>query len=158
MMIEWKKFLCATDFSDSARRALEITFQLARLCKGRVIVQHVVTPVPVPGPPVGPGGLVGSIRFDTVLYQKELLKAARERLEELVKEFSGGEVAVETVVGIGPAAGEVIRLAEKKKVDLIVIGAHGHTGFRRWVSGSVAEKVVRTSTRSVLTVPLPDRP
>ena len=154
-MKNWKNFLCATDFSDSARRALEITFQMARFCRGRVIVQHVVTPVPVPGPPVGPGGLVGSIRFDTVLYQKELLKAAEDRLKELVAEVANGETEVETVVSIGPAAGEIIRLAEKKQIDLIVIGAHGHTGFRRWVSGSVAEKVVRTAGCSVLTVPLP---
>jgi nucleotide-binding universal stress UspA family protein len=157
-MINWKNFLCATDFSDSARRALEITFQMARFCAGRVIVQHVVTPVPVPGPPIGPGCLVGSIRFDTVLYQKELLKAAEVRLRELVAAVSDGGIEVETVVSIGPAAGEIIRLADKKKVDLIVIGAHGHTGFRRWVSGSVAEKVVRTAACSVLTVPLPTKP
>lgn len=153
-MKNWKNFLCATDFSESARRALEITFQMARFCGGKVIVQHVVTPVPAPGPPVGPGGLVGSIRFDIVLYQKELLKAAEARLKELVAEFADGETAVETVVSIGPAAGEIIRLADKKKADLIVVGAHGHTGFRRWVSGSVAEKVVRTAACSVLTVPL----
>ncbi len=156
-MINWKKFLCATDFSDSARRALEVTFQMAQLCRGRVIVQHVVSPVPVPGPPIGPGGLVGSIRFDTVLYQKELLKSARARLEELVGELAEKDVEAEIVVGIGPAAGEIVRLAEKKKIDLIVIGAHGHTGFRRWVSGSTAEKVVRTANCSVLTVPLPEQ-
>ncbi len=156
-MKNWKKFLCATDFSDSARRALEVTFQMARFCRGRVIVQHVVSPIPVPGPPVGPGGLVGSIRFDTVLYQKELIKSARERLENLVGELAGKDVETEIVVGIGPAAGEIVRLAEKKKIDLIVIGAHGHTGFRRWVSGSVAEKVVRTANCSVLTIPLPGK-
>jgi nucleotide-binding universal stress UspA family protein len=156
-MINWKKFLCATDFSDSARRALEVTFQMAQLCRGRVIAQHVVSPVPVPGSPIGPGGLVGSIRFDTVLYQKELLKSARARLEELVGELAGKDVETEIVVGIGPAAGEIVRLAEKKKIDLIVVGAHGHTGFRRWVSGSTAEKVVRTANCSVLTVPLPDQ-
>lgn len=156
-MKDWKIFLCATDFSDSAHRAMEVTFQIARCCQGQVIVQHVVTPIPVPGPPVGPGGLVGSIRFDTVLYQKELIKSARTRLEELVKELSSEDLDPEIVVGIGPAAGEVVRLAEKRKVDLIVVGAHGHTGFRRWVSGSVAEKVVRTANCSVLTIPLPDK-
>jgi len=154
-MLNWKKFLCATDFSDSARRALEVTFQIARVCRGTVIVQHVVTPVPVPGPPVGPGGLVGSIRFDTVLYQKELMKSARKRLEELIGELSGGDIETVIEVGIGSPAGEIVRLSEKKKIDLIVVGAHGHTGFRRWVSGSVAEKVVRTANCSVLTVPLP---
>ncbi len=154
-MKNWKNFLCATDFSDSARRALEVTFEMARLCRGRVIVQHVVTPVP--GPPVGPGGLVGSIRFDTILFQRELIKAARERLAELVGEVSGDEIETELVVGIGPAPGEIVRLAEKKKIDLVVIGAHGHTGFRRWVSGSVAEKVVRIANCPVLTVPLPDQ-
>ncbi len=154
-MKNWKNFLCATDFSDSARRALEVTFEMARLCRGRVIVQHVVTPIP--GPPVGPGGLVGSIRFDTVLYQKELIKAARERLEELVGEVAGDGIETELEVGIGPAPGEIVRLAEKREIDLVVIGAHGHTGFRRWVSGSVAEKVVRIANCPVLTVPLTDR-
>ncbi len=154
-MIAWKKFLCATDFSDSARQALEVTFQLAELCSGKVIVQHVMTPLPAP--PIGPGGPVGSFRFDITLYQKELMKSAEERLRQLVREVAPDGLEAETVVGIGPAAGEIVRLADKREADLIVIGAHGHSGFRRWVSGSVAEKVVRIAACSVLTIPLPPR-
>ena len=40
----------------------------------------------------------------------------------------------------------------KEGVDLLVIATHGWTGWRRFVFGSVAEKVIRTATCPVLTV------
>ena len=40
-------------------------------------------------------------------------------------------------------------------VDLIVIASHGRSGVSRWVMGSVAEKMVRSSSVPVLMVRAP---
>jgi nucleotide-binding universal stress UspA family protein len=45
--------------------------------------------------------------------------------------------------------------AESLPSDLIVLGTHGHSGFDRWVLGSVTEKVLRKASCPVLTVPPP---
>ncbi len=50
---------------------------------------------------------------------------------------------------------EIAKTSEEEKVDLIVIATHGWTGWRRFIFGSVAEKVVRLSTQPVLTIPEP---
>jgi nucleotide-binding universal stress UspA family protein len=55
----------------------------------------------------------------------------------------------------GNPGDEIARTAEEEGVDLIVIATHGLTGWRRFISGSVAEKVVRLSSCPVLTIPAP---
>lgn len=53
------------------------------------------------------------------------------------------------------AAPEILRFATEKAVDLVVIGGHGQSGFRRAFLGSVAEEVVRLAACPVLTVRQP---
>lgn len=50
-------------------------------------------------------------------------------------------------------ADRILSYAQRERVDLIVVGTHGHTGVTRVLLGSVAERVARTSTCPVLTVP-----
>jgi nucleotide-binding universal stress UspA family protein len=47
---------------------------------------------------------------------------------------------------------EIIKYAEKENIDMIVIGAYGHSGLERLIFGSTAERVVRRATCAVLTV------
>ena len=51
---------------------------------------------------------------------------------------------------------EIIRYAREKKIDIIVVGTHGHSGLTHILMGSVAEKVVRKSPCPVLTIRHPD--
>jgi nucleotide-binding universal stress UspA family protein len=51
-----------------------------------------------------------------------------------------------------PADG-ILAAAEIEKVDLIVIASHGRAGMRRWLLGSVAEKLVRAADVPVVIVP-----
>jgi len=47
---------------------------------------------------------------------------------------------------------EILKFAEEKGVDLIVMGTQGRSGLDRVIFGSTAEKVVRNSDCPVLTV------
>jgi nucleotide-binding universal stress UspA family protein len=60
--------------------------------------------------------------------------------------------------GHGNAAAEIVRIADREQVDVIVIATYGKTGWRRLVLGSVAEKVVRLATCPVVTVRARTRP
>jgi nucleotide-binding universal stress UspA family protein len=55
----------------------------------------------------------------------------------------------------GDPAGEIVRYARDAGMDLIVMGTHGRTGLDRLLMGSVAEKVLRDASCSVLVVKLP---
>src|SRR5437660_983133 len=68
------------------------------------------------------------------------------QLEEITQ--SGGPEGVTVVVWYSLADAA----SDELDVDLIVLGTHGRTGLRHVILGSVAEKVVRKSTRPVLTI------
>jgi nucleotide-binding universal stress UspA family protein len=55
----------------------------------------------------------------------------------------------------GDPATEIVRYAQDAGINLIVMGTHGRTGLERLLMGSVAEKVMRESSCSVLVVKLP---
>jgi nucleotide-binding universal stress UspA family protein len=52
----------------------------------------------------------------------------------------------------GVPAEEIVRAARAQRVDMIVMGTQGRTGFARLVLGSVAGRVVATAPCPVLTV------
>jgi nucleotide-binding universal stress UspA family protein len=60
-------------------------------------------------------------------------------------------VQVRTLRGFDPAT-EIVRLAEEESADFVVMATHGHTGLLHALLGSIAERVVRLSTRPVLTI------
>lgn len=58
-------------------------------------------------------------------------------------------VNVEPVVARGDPASEILQYVEDNEIDLIAMSTHGRTGVRRWLMGSVADRVVRHSNRPV---------
>jgi hypothetical protein len=89
--------------------------------------------------------------------QIETLEAEREQTRAgtaaQVRVFVEEHVqrAVHVVVEEGPPGDALVRMAAG--FDLIVVGTHRRHGARRWWLGSVAEAVVRRSSRPVLVVP-----
>jgi nucleotide-binding universal stress UspA family protein len=56
---------------------------------------------------------------------------------------------------MGDPAEEILKLAEKEEVDMVVMASHGRKG--RFHFGSVAEKVVKNASVPVVTVPISTR-
>jgi nucleotide-binding universal stress UspA family protein len=48
---------------------------------------------------------------------------------------------------------EIVKLARRRRADLIVIGTHGRTGIRKLLLGSIAERVIVLAPFPVLAVP-----
>jgi nucleotide-binding universal stress UspA family protein len=55
----------------------------------------------------------------------------------------------------GDPAERIVEVADEEHCDLIVMGTHGRTGFRRLLMGSVAEAVVRRANFPVITYKMP---
>lgn len=77
-----------------------------------------------------------------------------EQGEEALNRAEGraGDATVERVLAEGSPSSEIVDYAETENCDLIVMGTHGRGGIDRLLLGSVAERVVRTSSVPVLTV------
>ncbi|WP_458204946.1 universal stress protein [Haladaptatus sp. NG-SE-30] len=73
-------------------------------------------------------------------------------LEDVRRVANSYDVSLTTHLVEGPPNREIVRFAEQRGFDLIVMGTHGRGGIDRLLLGSVAERVVRASTVPVLTV------
>jgi nucleotide-binding universal stress UspA family protein len=91
--------------------------------------------------------------FDVPEYERLLSADAKKSLSAIAKSI--GKVKTHEILSHGNAADEILRAADEKGIDLIVIATAGHTGWERAVFGSVAEKVVRRSPCPVLTIRRP---
>jgi len=148
-MLPITKILCPTDFSDPSYAALEVANEFASHFSATLIMTHVVTsPHVVPMPEA-----VAAAKLAT--FQKEMEKWAGNALEEARSMRVPESVESRILLLKGDPAHEIVQAAGREDVGMIVIATHGHTGFRRLVSGSVAEKVARTSTKPVLIVQMP---
>jgi nucleotide-binding universal stress UspA family protein len=85
-------------------------------------------------------------------FQEEAIASARKRMATAVEEHFKGFAKLETRVDSGPAAAKILDLANKEKIDMIIMGAHGRKGLDRAIFGSVADKVVQGAPCPVLTI------
>jgi len=93
-------------------------------------------------------------------YLEDALEAdAQSVVDDAAAQASsaGVDPAAESVAFGSSISRAIRKYVEENDVDLLVVGTHGRTGFNRYVLGSVAEFLVRTSPVPVLTVRAPER-
>ncbi len=73
-------------------------------------------------------------------------------LQKIQKDLTDQGVVAKPVALEGDIASEIINYAEKNDFDLIAMATHGRSGIRRFVLGSVAEKVIRSAGKPVLLI------
>ena len=115
---------------------------------------RVVEPVHIPST-VDDDGYTFSAK-DFQRMEAESKAAAKHYLAGLTGrvEFDGINVTSKVLTG-GHAADMIAEYATKNGVDLIAIATHGRSGISRWVLGSVADRVLRSSSVPVLMVRAP---
>jgi len=81
-------------------------------------------------------------------------KEAEEYLDGVYRKLKRrkGTVKVTIKVGADDIGQEIFKFAEEKRVNLIAISSHGHSGIEKWVFGSIANKVVQESKAPVLVI------
>ena len=145
-MIQLKKILLPTDFSDNSHVAVAYACALAEQFGGELHVLHVMqdllTMIPEPGMAFPPPG-------DYMLELKASAEAALAKVPDA--KWSAGRKVVR-IARQGTPFLEIVRYAKEEEMDLIVLGTHGRSGLAHVLMGSVAERVVRKAPCPVLTV------
>jgi nucleotide-binding universal stress UspA family protein len=137
----------STDFSAYGDAALPYAFRLAREQGARVVLVHVIDARPTPNPLYAHYYPIPTPE-QTRAAEGEATEALRARIPDELR----GSGRVETLVGQGAPAAEILRIAAETKASLIVIATHGRTGLSRLALGSVAERVIREAPCPVLVV------
>lgn len=122
-----------------AHRVIERTAELAKAFSAKVVVTSVAPMLHTKG--VGPFDPA-----DPPTRHREEVEDAVARLTEL------GVTGVDAVVGAGDPTREILELADERKVDLIVLGAHEGGLVSRLIEGSVGDTVAHKAHTDVLIV------
>lgn len=148
----FKKILYCTDFSEDAHWAFTYALQLAKTLKSKLLIFH-VTPEPVHPEQLSiylPREKMDELRTS---QKKEIDQQLKTHYIKKMRGFKNYKVALKE----GEPFVEIVQMAKKESIDLIVMGTHGRSGLDHILFGSTAEKVVRKSPCPVLTIRLPGR-
>ncbi|UWG48529.1 Nucleotide-binding protein, UspA family [Halanaeroarchaeum sp. HSR-CO] len=139
----YDRILVPTDGSDATERAVVEAVDLAAAHDATIHALYVVNTASFASIPTE-----SSVEGVSEMLEREG-DAALDAVEGAANERG---VPVERVQLDGSPAREIVRYAEQSNCDLVVMGTHGRGGIDRLLLGSVAERVVRSSTVPVLTV------
>jgi nucleotide-binding universal stress UspA family protein len=140
----FKNILIPLDGAPLAERALEPALRLARASQADVGLVTVTTPEPAAAGPAAAGEAVAAPARDT-------FQAAWDYLEEVrAAQAEPGYTLTAKVMADPDPAAAIVEAARSGAVDLIAMSSHGYTGLKRWVLGSVAEKVLEAAPCPVL--------
>ncbi len=145
--IIFRNIMVATDGSESAKKAVDSAIKIAKLNNAKLYAVHVIAPGEILVTQHDPRDVEWNKKM------KEHLEAQGREATHYV-ETSGkiADVKVEPAILEGNPADEIIKFAEEKDIELIVMGTLGKTGIQKFLLGSVAENVIRHSKQPVLIV------
>jgi nucleotide-binding universal stress UspA family protein len=143
--------LVAVDFSTFSEEAAIFAGDLAEKLKAQLLVLHVIhDPAEAPGFYAKKG------------KKKKFLKSMEEAAEEMMQEFllelrqaypnHTSIQKAKPLLVVGTPVTRIVEVAERKKVDMIIIGSHGRTGLADLLLGSKVQRVVQLATIPVTVV------
>ena len=133
-----EKILIGFDGSEGSERALNRAIMLVDEC-GELILLAVV-----PSP-------FDKSFVDEGVYKK-LKKKAQDLIADAISDIGPHDFKVTKIVEEGDAAARIIDAANRLNCDLIVLGSKGTSEIRRYLLGSVANKVVQYAYKPVMVV------
>jgi nucleotide-binding universal stress UspA family protein len=130
----YKRIMVPLDGSDLSQSALPHALELGRALDAALLLFYVRDP-----------------RSGSVEAGRRYLAFVRDQ------QVASG-MAIEILVGEGQVAAAIIDAAQEQRIDLIAMATHGRSGMQRVVYGSVAEQVLRSSSKPILLVRAPGAP
>ena len=135
-----KNILVAIDFSESSQNTLDHAVSVASKFRAKLSLLWVENSK--------------SVKHLNLSGEKSLEETIEEKFQELILTVADQSVVnnIVTIVAKGDAASQVINVSKTEDVELIVVGTHGTHGFRRYLTGSSANKIVATAHCPVITI------
>ena len=138
-MEKFEKILVPLDGSECAENILSNVEKLATDLKASIALLRVAYAHTFPG-------------VDPTEAEVKVVREAEEYLQGIEKRLKTKGFRVESHVRYGDEAGEILDHAAQKDIDLIAMTTHGRSGVKRWLLGSVAEKLLRHATKPIFLV------
>ena len=138
-MEKFERVLVPLDGSDCAEMILPKVEKLAAELKASIALLQVVYAHTFPG--------VDPTEAEVVVVRK-----AEEYLKKIEDRFKAKGFKVDSHVRYGDDAEEILDHASQKDIDMIAMTTHGRSGVKRFLLGSVAEKILRHASKPIFLV------
>ncbi len=143
-MVEIRNILCAIDFSETSPKIASYAQTLARGLKAKVHVLYVA-------PSLEQYTCFRIPPTSVLNFVSETMTDAEKIMEKFIREnFTIADV--KGTVLSGYTVEVILTYAHSADIDLIIMSTHGKKGVNRFLFGSVAEKVIKSSKIPVLSI------
>lgn len=147
-----KKILIAIDYNPSAEKVAEAGYELAKALNAELTIAHVMAEPAYYAMEYSPiMGYQGGYTAGTVAVYNDIKKEAKTFLAAAVKHLD--DPAIKTKVLAGDIDDAILKYCKSRKVDLIVVGSHSHTGLKRLFVTDVASHLLKHSPIPMLVIP-----
>lgn len=133
----YKHILLATDLSDTCGEVNRKAMEMAKAFGAKISIIHTIEPIPAYGYP----GIAD--------LESPMIDSATKEMEKVATAL--GIEKADRYIEFGSVKAQVLRIAEEKNVDLIVVGSHGRHGLSRLL-GSSASGIVHGADCDVMTI------
>ncbi len=140
MTTRFKRILCPIDFDANSMAALDFAADLAQQNQATLYIMHTVRAPSAPS----------EVPVEPAVPQWE--RDAMARLDSVARQHIDGKAKFNLIVKTGDPFAAIMETERELNPDLLVMATHGRTGVSHLFLGSVAERVVRESSRPVLTL------
>jgi nucleotide-binding universal stress UspA family protein len=153
MILKIERVLYATDLSENSFYAFRYAVRVARQFAAKIIVLHVLEPVP---------GTFGEEVRRLAEDQKRgnASEDVRNRLqhfcEVVAKDTTCLDLVSNVLIRSGYPVEEILNTADEENCQMLILGTHGKGFLKHTFLGGVSQKVLDHSRKPVIVVPLPD--
>src|SRR4030042_6176345 len=143
----YRRIMVPLDGSELAECVLPHIEAIGKLSKASVELVHVIEPLELPTR----GGIALSID-DLKQIELHTKNDAESYLRGIVERLKLAGIKARSKLLTGKAADSLVDHLDKSNFDLVIMATHGRSGISRWIWGSVAEKILHSSSIPVLIV------
>jgi Universal stress protein UspA and related nucleotide-binding proteins len=140
----FKRILVPLDGSARAEQALPLAIHIAQTYHSAIVLVRVIDIISAVG--------VSSIQVAALMSQ--MRSRQEQEATEYLMHLSSSEVFAHVETSIEVHTGDVssclLGVIHNRAADLLIMTSHGYTGYKRWMLGSVAQKIARESPVPVL--------
>ncbi|HNW77085.1 MAG TPA: universal stress protein [Bacteroidales bacterium] len=142
----FQKILVLTDYSELSENAVTTAAAICQKHQATLILLYVLRDVEMEIPV--------DMHHLVMDYTKEMKLAAMTELKHLGDRISEEyKIEVSEIVAVGDVVRQIVKTVKEYNPDIVLIGSHGASGFRRFFIGSTAYSVLKHSTFPIMIIP-----
>ncbi|WP_166807282.1 universal stress protein [Candidatus Chlorobium masyuteum] len=153
-MMNAMKLLVAIDFSESAESVIAEAEKLAKTLSAKVFLLHAMPPL---SPIMDNVDDAATLPQPGIPFQMESLPrlsaSAKEKLIEISGRMQAEGIECAIILTHNNEVEAIIEESKKNRIDMILLGSHGHGALYHLLIGSVSEGVIRKASCPVIIIP-----